>query len=162
MEDFMNSIEAYEQIVDEYGSWENYLNSTKRKNQYICGEQAQCKEMKSEEKQYNHTHLIDILKINSEMLIWARLNEGYSLEDASEKLKEQHYELSPTEISDMERGIRQVKLQDLQELAVAYRRPLAVFFFPKPPKQDRKYPVSVTINYNNGETTTFIEEESEL
>ncbi len=155
MEDFMNSIEKYEEIVDEYGSWENYLNSLKREKEYICGEQAQCKEMENEAKKYNHNHLIEIHKINTEMLIWARLNEGYSLEDASEKLKEQNYELSPAEISDMERGIRQIRLQDLQEFAVAYRRALAVFFLPKPPKQDRKYPVSITINYNNGEQINF-------
>lgn len=155
----MNSNERYEEIIDEYGSWENYLNAVKEKNQYICSNNAQCKEMLDEEKNYNHSHLIDFLNINPEMLIWARLNEGYTLEDASQKLKEQNYELTPNQISDMERGIAPVKLQDLQEFAVAYRRPLAVFFMPKPIKQNRRYPVSLIMKYNNGEEQTFNLEE---
>lgn len=149
----MNSIEKYNEIIDEHGTWENYLNSRKN-NSYLSGsDEKKSKEMS--EKEYNHTHLINHLDINPEMLTWARLNEGMNIEDAVDRFKEMNYPLSAEEILDFERGNKKVKLQDLQEFAVAYKRQLALFFFQKPPKQDRKYPVSLTVNYNNGETQTY-------
>lgn len=149
----MNSIDKYNEIINEYGTWENYMNSLTNNSYLSSSDEKTSKEMS--ENQYNHTHLIEHLDINPEMLTWARLNEGMNIEDSVGRFKEMNYPLSAEQILDFERGNKKVRLQDLQEFAVAYKRSLATFFYDKPPKQERKYPASLTVNYNNGETHTY-------
>lgn len=149
----MNSIDKYNEIINEYGTWENYMNSLTNNSYLSSSDEKTSKEMS--ENQYNHTHLIEHLDINPEILTWARLNEGMNIEDSVGRFKEMNYPLSAEQILDFERGNKKVRLQDLQEFAVAYKRSLATFFYDKPPKQERKYPASLTVNYNNGETHTY-------
>jgi Zn-dependent peptidase ImmA (M78 family)/DNA-binding XRE family transcriptional regulator len=66
------------------------------------------------------------------MLRWARESINYSIEDVAKKLKK-----SPQEIKDWETGKAHPTYKQLEKLANIYRRPVAVFYFPEPPLEEK-------------------------
>ena len=67
--------------------------------------------------------------INPEILVWARIRAGYTIKDIAGKLNK-----SEKEIENWERGLSAPTYIQLEKLAYQiYKRPLAIFFFPKPP-----------------------------
>lgn len=69
--------------------------------------------------------------INPELLRWARKSIGYSIEEAAAKIK-------PTgggaRLEAWEAGEVAPTVAQLRQIAAVYRRPLAVFFLPEPPR----------------------------
>lgn len=65
--------------------------------------------------------------INYEMLKWARENSGTSIEEAYRKFGQ-------TKIDAWESGIEYPTYAQLRSLSDYYRKPIAIFFFPQPPK----------------------------
>ncbi|MDH3269452.1 MAG: ImmA/IrrE family metallo-endopeptidase, partial [Ignavibacteria bacterium] len=67
--------------------------------------------------------------INPEILAWARIKAGYSIKDIAGKLSK-----SEKEIERWEKGLSMPTYIQLEKLAYQiYKRPIALFFFPKPP-----------------------------
>jgi Zn-dependent peptidase ImmA (M78 family)/transcriptional regulator with XRE-family HTH domain len=65
------------------------------------------------------------------VLRWARESQGYSIEDVAEKLKR-----DSSEVEAWEAGEGAPTYVQLEKLAYTiYKRPLAVFFLPKPPQE---------------------------
>jgi len=64
------------------------------------------------------------------VLTWARESAGMSLEDAARKVS-----VSPEKLSAWEAGTSRPSISQLRKVAAAYRRPLAAFYLPKPPKR---------------------------
>ena len=64
------------------------------------------------------------------LLIWARESVGMDIETVARKLKE-----SVKKLSEWESGVKKPTLIQAEKLAKIYRRPLAVFFLPTPPKE---------------------------
>ncbi len=62
---------------------------------------------------------------NPQIIKWARENAGFTQEDAVRKFKK---------IEAWEAGITSPTYPQLESLAKAFKRPVAVFFFPEPPK----------------------------
>lgn len=72
------------------------------------------------------------LPINKDILVWARISIGLSIEDVAHKFKK-----SVSEILEWENGISSPTFVQLERMAFEiYKRPLAVFFFPDVPKED--------------------------
>lgn len=72
-----------------------------------------------------------ILGIQPAVLKWARVTIGLSVYDVADKLKR-----SVTEIEEWESGVGAPSYPQLEKLAYdIYKRPLAVFFLPAPPKE---------------------------
>ncbi len=67
--------------------------------------------------------------IKPELLIWARKSAGYGLEDAAKKLRVDKERLGAWEAGDARPTIAQ-----LRAAAKLYRRPLAIFYLPEPPR----------------------------
>ena len=76
-------------------------------------------------------------KINPEILRWARETAGFTLEEASQKLKIQVIkEMSPKErLTSLETGKIEPSRSMLNKMASLYRRPLLVFYMEKPPRK---------------------------
>lgn len=70
------------------------------------------------------------LPINPALLTWARETAGYTLE---EELEKKEYK----KLAQWERGEIYPSYSQLEKLAKRYKRPLAVFCFPEPPKEER-------------------------
>lgn len=68
--------------------------------------------------------------IKPELLIWAREDAGYSIEEAAEKKKVKLERLKAWESGELSPTISQ-----LRDLGRIYKRPLAVFFLSAPPKK---------------------------
>lgn len=64
------------------------------------------------------------------VLIWARESVGMDIETVARKLKE-----SVEKLSEWESGVKKPTLIQAEKLAKIYKRPLAVFFLPTPPKE---------------------------
>lgn len=83
------------------------------------------------------------IPINPDMLRWARVEAGYSLSDAatcarisSPRKKKNEPELTAVDrLADWENGKDTPSLNQLEQLASAYKRPLITFFLPKPPEK---------------------------
>jgi Zn-dependent peptidase ImmA (M78 family) len=72
------------------------------------------------------------LPINKDILAWARISIGLSVEDVANKFGK-----SVNDIKQWEEGITSPTFSQLERLAFEiYKRPLAVFFFPDVPKED--------------------------
>ncbi|MBS0236131.1 MAG: XRE family transcriptional regulator [Proteobacteria bacterium] len=69
-----------------------------------------------------------LMPINPEVLRWARESIGYSLEEVSRKQGLKKF-------GEWERGEVYPTYAQLEKISVALRRPIAVFFFPAPPKE---------------------------
>lgn len=67
--------------------------------------------------------------INSELLVWARDSASLSVEAAAKKAH-----VKPELLAEWESGAARPTVSQLRLLAEAYKRPLAVFYLPKPPK----------------------------
>ncbi len=67
--------------------------------------------------------------IKPELLIWARESAGFTLADAARKAK-----VNPEKLEQWEDGRARPTIPQLRELARIYKRPLAVFYLPVPPK----------------------------
>lgn len=83
------------------------------------------------------------IPINPALLQWARLEAGLSLHEAAERArvtsprqKKGKDRLSPEErLASWEQGLDTPSLNQLENIANAYRRPLLTFFLPEPPRQ---------------------------
>jgi Zn-dependent peptidase ImmA (M78 family) len=64
------------------------------------------------------------------LLIWARETAGMSVEGAAQKTK-----LKPAQLSTWETGQGRPSIPQLRKLASLYKRPLAAFYLPEPPKK---------------------------
>jgi transcriptional regulator with XRE-family HTH domain len=74
----------------------------------------------------------EILPINKDVFIWARTSIGLSVEDVAHKLNK-----NPREIEEWEKGNASPTYLQLEHLAHdIYKRPIALFFFPKVPFED--------------------------
>lgn len=67
--------------------------------------------------------------INPELLVWARKNAGLSVEQASRKVG-----VPEERLASWESGENRPTINQLRKIAQAYKRPLAVFYLPKPPR----------------------------
>ena len=75
--------------------------------------------------------------INPDILKWARERSGYTTEAIATALKK-----DVSIVNDWESGERALTYVQLEKLADKYKRPIAIFFFPEPPrrtKYSRKY-----------------------
>ncbi len=71
------------------------------------------------------------INIEPSILIWARKTLGLSIEEVAGRLKR-----DPNEIAEWEAGLKQPTFAQLENLAEKiYKRPLALFFLPKPPEE---------------------------
>jgi Zn-dependent peptidase ImmA (M78 family)/DNA-binding XRE family transcriptional regulator len=67
--------------------------------------------------------------IKPELLVWARSEAGYSIETVANKIK-----VDINKLRKWEKGELYPTINQLRKLAVLYKRPLSVFYLPKPPK----------------------------
>jgi len=70
-----------------------------------------------------------VAKINPALLEWARKSINYSLAAAAKEL-----DVDVTRLSAWENGSEPISIPQLRRAANLYKRPLAVFFLPEPPK----------------------------
>lgn len=70
--------------------------------------------------------------VTPSVLIWARSTLGLRAEEAARKLS-----IDVARLEDWERGVDSPSMPKLRKLAWVYRRPLATFFLPKPPEDQR-------------------------
>ncbi|MFN7961726.1 MAG: XRE family transcriptional regulator [Thermoanaerobaculia bacterium] len=63
------------------------------------------------------------------LLVWGRESTGLDLEAAAKKLQ-----VSPERLSAWEGGAQRPTVKQLRKIARVYRRPIAVFYLPRPPK----------------------------
>ena len=68
--------------------------------------------------------------INPDILKWARERSGYTVETIAAFLKK-----DASIVNDWESGERALTYVQLEKLADKYKRPIAIFFFPEPPKE---------------------------
>ena len=74
------------------------------------------------------------VSITPEVLSWARESIGYSIDDIVEKLKSK--KVTAATVTAWERGSEQPTYTQLEKLADTYKRPIALFFLPKPPEEE--------------------------
>lgn len=67
--------------------------------------------------------------INHELLIWARKNAGLNIDQASKKVG-----VPAERLASWESGENRPTINQLRRLAQAYKRPMAVFYLPEPPR----------------------------
>ena len=63
------------------------------------------------------------------LLVWARASAGVEIEQAAKKAG-----VAPDRVLAWEEGRERPTIVQLRNLATAYKRPLAVFYLPEPPK----------------------------
>lgn len=63
------------------------------------------------------------------LLVWARKNARLTVEEAAKKVQ-----VKSERLASWETGERRPTIKQLRKLAKAYKRPLAVFYLPEPPK----------------------------
>lgn len=71
------------------------------------------------------------MHVTTDVLCWARKSSGMSVEDVAIKLGKK----SAT-IEAWEEGSELPTYGQLEKLANIYKRPIAIFFFPRPPKEE--------------------------
>ena len=77
---------------------------------------------------------MSIVHSNPVVLKWAREQSGFNLEEVAEKLKRK--KITAQTITKWENGTEFPSYSQLEDLAYKiYKRPLAIFFFPKPPDE---------------------------
>lgn len=67
--------------------------------------------------------------VKPELLIWARETAGLTRDEAAKKVQ-----VKPERLESWERGGRRPTINQLRKLSRAYKRPLAIFYLPEPPK----------------------------
>lgn len=70
------------------------------------------------------------VKINPEIIKWARESAGWSIEEISKKLK-----TSKENFEKIEKGNKLPTFRQLESLANYFKRPVAIFFLSKPPEE---------------------------
>jgi len=87
--------------------------------------------------------------VEPEVLLWARESMGFGVKDVAHKMK-----AAESTIIKLESGQKKPTVTQLERLAEVYKRPLAAFFLPRPPREqpmpkdfrslpeDRKAPLS--------------------
>ena len=70
-------------------------------------------------------------KINPELLLWARETVGYDLGDAAKKMN-----ISSTRLESWEKGELIPTFKQLLKASDVYKRPVGVFYFTEPPKEE--------------------------
>lgn len=73
--------------------------------------------------------------VKPELLVWARESARLTVERASKKAQ-----VTAEQLGSWERGESQPTITQLRKLGRAYKRPLAVFYLPKPPKHFQRSP----------------------
>jgi Zn-dependent peptidase ImmA (M78 family) len=73
---------------------------------------------------------VPVAGLSPKVLRWARIRAGLSVETVAARMKR-----SGAEIEEWERGDAAPTYPQLEELARRYHRPIALFFFPEPPKE---------------------------
>ena len=68
--------------------------------------------------------------VEPQLLVWARENSGFSVEEAARKAS-----VSAQRLSGWESGENSPTVKQLRKLAHIYNRPLAVFYLPQPPHE---------------------------
>lgn len=68
-------------------------------------------------------------QVKPELLFWARKSAGLEVEAAAKKVP-----VDPRRLEAWERGDARPTVKQLRKLAGAYRRPLALFYLPEPPR----------------------------
>lgn len=63
------------------------------------------------------------------LLVWARESAGFTVEEAAKKIA-----VKPARLIEWEGGESRPTISQLRKVATAYKRPLAVFYLSKPPK----------------------------
>ena len=72
--------------------------------------------------------------VNPKVLIWARQQAGFKLEEVVEKINLKR--VSKIDIEKWENGEEFPLFADLEKLAITYKRPSAMFFFNEPPEEN--------------------------
>lgn len=67
--------------------------------------------------------------VKPELLIWARQSAGFTLQEAARRA-----EVKSAKLEEWERGETRPTIPQLRALARVYKRPLAVFYLPEPPR----------------------------
>ncbi|KUK49757.1 MAG: Putative Zn peptidase [Parcubacteria bacterium 33_209] len=70
------------------------------------------------------------VKINPEIIKWARESSGFSIEEIAKKIK-----TTKENYKKIERGIKSPTFKQLDLLANYFKRPVAIFFLPRPPEE---------------------------
>jgi len=79
--------------------------------------------------------MTQVIPVNPEVLRWARKTSGLSIEDVVHKLRRKT--IDKKVIAGWEQGEGSPSYSQLEALAYdIYKRPLAIFFFPNPPKEE--------------------------
>lgn len=80
------------------------------------------------------------IRVNPDVLIWARQSAGLSVEEAADKLNlsSSAASTSTDKLSAMEAGKKQPTRNQLSKLANVYKRPLITFYLSKPPKKGQR------------------------
>ncbi len=71
----------------------------------------------------------NMANINPEILVWARKTMKLSIELAAHKIG-----IKPKKLLNLEGGMDKPTIKQLYKIAEVYKRPFALFYFPKPPK----------------------------
>ena len=66
--------------------------------------------------------------INPQVLTWARVTVGFSIDDLAAKLK-----VDTNKVSAWEAGSARPSIAKLKQISNTLKRPLAVFYLPTPP-----------------------------
>lgn len=69
--------------------------------------------------------------VNPELLVWAREDAGYDIEIAARRIN-----VKPEKLIAVESGQAKLTVNQLRNLSNVYKRPLAFFYLPAPPKSD--------------------------
>lgn len=67
--------------------------------------------------------------VKPELLVWARKHTGLTVEQAAKKVQ-----VKPDRLESWEKGEKRPTLRQLRKLGSVYKRPMAVFYLPEPPK----------------------------
>jgi Zn-dependent peptidase ImmA (M78 family) len=73
-----------------------------------------------------------LVKINPKVLKWTIDSTGWSIKELSKKT-----EIEPEQITQWQSKISSIELPKLERIAVSLKKPLAVFFLPEPPKEEK-------------------------
>ena len=66
--------------------------------------------------------------VNAELLVWARNDSGFSIEEVAKKVQ-----ATSERVASWESGERRPTISQLRKLAKVYKRPIATFYLPEPP-----------------------------
>lgn len=88
--------------------------------------------------------------INPDILLWARESAGFRVEEAAKKAQ-----LKTEVLSACELGKKRLTIIQLRKLSNIYKRPIAFFYLPKPPKPEIDSNIQDFRRLNNDEEKQF-------